>query len=170
MPRGYKFNSPDPTPFPGIKRGQPSGCHPDQPAHAKGLCNTCWSRYYRRRYLEKMKAYARDRRAKNRDQYLCREYDITLEELTSLRASQDNKCKICGAPPPSEGHKRFLCVDHDHTTGKVRGLLCDKCNMGLGCFTDSVEKLLAAAQYLREHGSSPPSEKFIEESFTPTEP
>jgi len=70
----------------------------------------------------------------------------------ALFATQDGKCAICGA---REGHRsRYgrvcrLAVDHDHRTGKVRGLLCNNCNRGLGRFKDSIENLEAAVRYLK---------------------
>jgi hypothetical protein len=57
-------------------------------------------------------------------------------------------CAICGRPASDSAHK-CLDVDHSHITGNIRGLLCHKCNMGLGCFDDSPKILLAAVDYLR---------------------
>lgn len=54
------------------------------------------------------------------------EYGITQGEYRMMYTAQEGKCKICAA------HKRTLCVDHCHTTGKVRGLLCHRCNLMLG--------------------------------------
>lgn len=58
-----------------------------------------------------------------------------------------SSCDICGKPQRAG---KAMCVDHCHTTGKVRGALCDMCNKGLGQFHDSVELLKKAAQYLVE--------------------
>jgi hypothetical protein len=69
-------------------------------------------------------------------------YGLTKEARDKLREQQDHKCGIC-----RQGAK--LVVDHNHENGHVRGLLCDKCNMGLGLFRDSPDILLAAAAYLR---------------------
>lgn len=63
---------------------------------------------------------------------------------------QGGCCAICGEP---EGKDR-LVVDHDHTTGKVRGLLCRTHNVGLGHFGDSTALLQAAINYLREYERS----------------
>jgi hypothetical protein len=76
----------------------------------------------------------------------------TPEQYQKLLEQQDGKCAICGAV---EGHRSRdgracrLSVDHDHQTGIVRGLLCNRCNRGLGRFKDSVRILEAALRYLK---------------------
>jgi hypothetical protein len=83
-----------------------------------------------------------------KDQMLAlrRKYGISMEEYDRILFAQKEKCAICRRRPEKE---RRLAVDHDHATGKVRGLLCGKCNMGLGYFDDTAERLDAAAAYLR---------------------
>lgn len=84
--------------------------------------------------------------------YYKRTYDITLSDWISIYVRQNGKCAICGLraiDSKSKGDK--LCVDHDHTTGKVRGLLCSTCNSGLGMFKDSTKNLKNAIKYLKEH-------------------
>lgn len=66
---------------------------------------------------------------------------LTEEFYRSMMDEQRGLCKICGA-------FEALRVDHCHATGRVRGLLCNSCNLGLGMFKDSTERLLAAAKYL----------------------
>lgn len=75
---------------------------------------------------------------------------ITKEEYDQLYSEQSRKCAICDNPP--SGFKKTLCLDHCHDTLKVRGLLCDNCNSGLGKFKDNVDVLLKAVNYLRNHG------------------
>jgi hypothetical protein len=70
-----------------------------------------------------------------------------LEEYTDLLAKQGGGCAICGATKGNKGTKR-LCVDHDHKTGKVRGLLCGNCNFMLGYSKDKVSNLRRGIQYL----------------------
>lgn len=72
-------------------------------------------------------------------------YGLTEEKYKELFIEQDNKCSICGTP--FEDTKAF--VDHDHKTGKVRGLLCTQCNTLLGMAKDNTEILDAAIQYLK---------------------
>lgn len=76
------------------------------------------------------------------------EYGISIEDYTKLLESQGGRCAICGTTDWGCHEKAF--VDHDHTTGGVRGLLCSNCNAGLGMFRDNVEYLTNAINYLRE--------------------
>lgn len=73
-------------------------------------------------------------------------YGITNEQYQEMLKSQNGTCKICKGPETMKG--RSLAVDHCHTTGQVRGLLCGKCNQGLGSFRDSPELLGSAVQYI----------------------
>lgn len=70
------------------------------------------------------------------------------EIRASLSEHQNYRCAICGCDEDREG--RRFAIDHDHDTGLVRGLLCTRCNVGLGYFSDSVEKLSAAIKYLED--------------------
>ena len=71
---------------------------------------------------------------------------LTIEQYDELLRLQGNGCAICHRPP----FKRRLAVDHNHRTGRIRGLLCYHCNYGIGVFRDSVKKLRAAADYLEK--------------------
>ena len=71
-------------------------------------------------------------------------YGISTSQYESMLSAQGGVCAICGSPP----QKKRLAVDHCHTSGKVRGLLCDKCNRGIGMFMDRPELLDKAAVYL----------------------
>lgn len=73
---------------------------------------------------------------------------ITEVTYTTMLSKQNNKCAICG---DVESSGRRLAIDHDHETGKVRALLCSKCNRGLGFFRDSAYLLKKASEYLNEH-------------------
>lgn len=75
-------------------------------------------------------------------------YGITPEEKLEMYVSQSGKCKICHSPIKKEG--KHTHIDHNHKTGRVRGLLCSNCNTGLGKFKDKVSNLQSAIEYLRE--------------------
>lgn len=119
-------------------------------------------------YNERGKLRRLDPKYKEARKLICRKYDlkkeysITPEEVQALILRQGNKCAICRGDKPT--HRRNWCVDHDHETGKVRGLVCSKCNLGLGHFQDSITILYRAIEYLRLHlkntttASSPISE------------
>lgn len=84
-------------------------------------------------------------------------YGITVEEYWALAEAQGHRCAICGCTKETAMRGRvsqhtdefWLHVDHDHESGKVRGLLCMECNTGLGKFRDDVSVLSAAISYLR---------------------
>ncbi len=78
----------------------------------------------------------------SRDGYYENEYDLSPDQRASMSKKQGGGCAICGS------HSR-LCVDHNHETGKIRGLLCTPCNVMLGRFNDDPEKLERAIQYLK---------------------
>lgn len=91
-----------------------------------------------------------DKGRRTRKTYYYRKYfNISLEELTTLLEKQDYRCAVCGTLEPGGRHKKFS-LDHDHETGKIRGLLCDKCNRGLGYFNDNIEVLKRAIKYLED--------------------
>jgi hypothetical protein len=84
-------------------------------------------------------------RTKNND--LKRLYGITLDEHTQMYEEQNGRCAICG----NEGNGKWkrLCVDHCHSTGKVRKLLCHHCNTALGLVGDNISTLQTMIEYLR---------------------
>lgn len=76
-------------------------------------------------------------------------YNMTIEEYENILKEQNYRCAICDRE--AEGHHAksdFLFVDHCHKNGAIRGLLCHKCNSGLGCFNDDTELLISAIIYL----------------------
>ena len=76
-------------------------------------------------------------------------YGITLDQYDSMLLGQNGKCLVCDGE--LSGQHR-IAVDHDHETGKVRGLLHFRCNQGLGFFMDSPRLLRKAAEYLEKYG------------------
>lgn len=77
-------------------------------------------------------------------------YGIELAGYQRMLEQQDGKCAICGGEGGAGRSEVFkLFVDHCHTTGKIRGLLCMKCNSGLGYFEDDIMKMKSAIQYLQ---------------------
>lgn len=74
-----------------------------------------------------------------------RKFGITKSEFEQLLAKQNNCCAICGN---TEINGKLLSIDHNHVTGKVRGLLCSGCNVGLGMFKENMHFLSKAVKYL----------------------
>lgn len=73
--------------------------------------------------------------------------DVSADDYFRLLAEQGGRCAICGHLPRDTD--RRLCIDHDHGTLAVRGLLCDSCNRAIGMMRDDPQRLLAAARYLQ---------------------
>ena len=73
-------------------------------------------------------------------------YGLSLDDYDKMYTAQEGVCAIC-----SQAGKRSLCVDHCHTTGKVRALLCDSCNRGIGMLKEDTSVLQAAIAYLNRH-------------------
>lgn len=82
------------------------------------------------------------------DKALRAKYGIGLDEYERLLAEQHGRCAICDREPV-EGERAFA-VDHDHDTGRVRGILCGPCNRGIGYLQEEPKLLRAAAAYLEE--------------------
>ena len=82
-----------------------------------------------------------------------RRYGVTPERHDQMLAQQQGLCAICGNPPDPNGVRAAsrLHIDHDHVTDKVRALLCNNCNNGIGRFRDDPALLRAAAEYIERH-------------------
>ncbi len=98
------------------------------------------------RYAEALAKYrgSESKRISNRRSHLKRKYGISLEEYDAMLASQGGGCGICGKEPSA---RISLHVDHDHRTGRIRGLLCFVCNSSLGDLDDP-DLLRAALRYI----------------------
>jgi len=99
-------------------------------------------------WREENPTLAQETRLKNKLKY---RYNISYERYLELSEATKNACYICGDKETainSKGERRMLSVDHDHKTGEVRGLLCHRCNAGLGYFRDNQELLKVAVEYL----------------------
>lgn len=100
----------------------------------------------KKRDRELVKKFLAENRHKIKE-YNLKKYGLTLESHAAMLAAQNHVCAIC-----SKACKNYptLVVDHDHSSNKVRGLLCNKCNRGLGMFEDNAESLQRAIEYLRK--------------------
>jgi len=94
------------------------------------------------------------RKQSRREKELLNKYGLSFEDYTRLVIEQEGVCAICKCPEKQLGKGgaiRPLNVDHCHTTGKVRGLLCAGCNLALGNLNDNIDSLLSAVSYLRKY-------------------
>lgn len=113
-------------------------------------------REYKRKYHAANKAklnkrckdWYRSNKTKVLDYRLRKTYGISLEQRDALFASQDNACAVCRSKEP--GSKRGWHVDHCHTSGEVRGILCCGCNVLLGHARDNPDILAAGIRYLAD--------------------
>lgn len=110
------------------------------PRWLRGQCRDCESKYSR-------KAYDPERGKINNRRGSLKRRNASHEWYESKFREQREVCAICANLPP----RRKLAIDHDHLTGEKRGLLCDRCNIGLGYFKDSPKMLETAAAYLRQY-------------------
>ena len=103
--------------------------------------------------MKKMRALARyyekGEGKKQRQYYIRHKYGLEWDRYIEMVDEQSNRCAICGRH--REEFKKELVVDHDHETGKVRGLLCYACNNGIGNLQDDPDVVRRAVEYLERH-------------------
>ena len=112
----------------------------------RGPCKVCdinKSKAYRETFPEKAKNQVRSSKLKIK-------YGINLPEFEKMKSSQNNKCAICFT---EFTNPKYTCVDHCHSTGKVRAILCGNCNTMLGHAKDSTSILKRAILYLDKHAN-----------------
>lgn len=78
-------------------------------------------------------------------------YKLSSLDYENLMYSQDNRCAICGEYWKPDKQSRRLSIDHNHETGKIRGLLCRNCNTGIGMLKDNIQTIQNALDYLKKH-------------------
>jgi len=107
-------------------------------------CKQCKEAETKKRRLLKPHLF----KQKRKKAMLKEKFNMTVDQWDKLYENQAGKCDICGTHQSEL--RRALAVDHDHVTNKVRGLLCDSCNNGLGRFKDSSDICLKASEYLNK--------------------
>lgn len=143
-------------------------CHPERQHKAKGLCSRCYNKEYKKLNPEATSAYHQGYRSerrellqsteqarrdadpsKHRSYFYKRQYGMTLDDVRQMLEDQGFACAIC----QRELNEDTKHVDHCHKTGYVRGLLCARCNLGLGKLGDNIEGLKKALAYLEKKPS-----------------
>lgn len=137
----WRSRNPDKVKLSNIKtKSKIPSCHPERKHKAKGLCQHCYRRHQiatnpivRQKYKDREKKRSQKRskdpqyKLKSRNRMLKRQYNIDIIQYNELFSLQNGKCAICVQGRFTNKNKHFH-VDHDHQTGKIRGLLCYKCN------------------------------------------
>lgn len=113
-------------------------------------CKECWRSYHKRWKEVNRKQHldiSKKCWAKNKDNYNLDRKLGGRSLFEELLQNQNGVCAVCSNPEMS-GRYKTLSVDHDHITGKIRGLLCSSCNRGIGLLKDNIEVLKSAISYL----------------------
>lgn len=105
----------------------------------EGSCKSCWNESSAKWYAEHP--------GYGRQQKLRMKYGMTVREFDASLSAQKGLCACCGTDDPGGPHGSFI-VDHDHETGDVRGILCNRCNSAIGWLGDSAEGVAKALAYL----------------------
>lgn len=109
----------------------------DRPSGSKSYCKDCRKSNHKSFYGKNQNRF--------RDAHYKQKYGITLEDYERMYMFQEGKCAIC------KKHESRLCVDHNHKSKKVRGLLCPLCNKGVGLFYENKKILVSAIEYLESY-------------------
>ncbi len=110
----------------------------------KSWCRPCAYEYERIRWANKTQK-------QQRSKWLWTKYKITYDEYEKLYNDQNGKCKICTddiSLMSKDNSKNIACVDHDHSTGQIRGLLCNHCNRALGLMKENIQYIQNMIKYL----------------------
>jgi len=111
-----------------------------------------YAKEYYKQNKEKIKEYYANRKEQTAAYYRDKRYKLSTEDYYGMLEKQENKCKLCFMEFNTDDTKvTSPCVDHCHTTDKIRGLLCRRCNMGLGYFKDNTVTVTRAINYLQEN-------------------
>jgi hypothetical protein len=114
-------------------------------------CKQCRSQQHRARLVARFDTKERQKyHGLTKLKTICRDLHIPLETVFDTLKKQQGRCFICHDPIEFfvSDIKRRACLDHDHKTNQFRGVLCNWCNAGLGCFDDNVERLARSQTYL----------------------
>ena len=120
-------------------------------------CKNCVktkTKKWREENKERIKKYRLEYFSKNQERIkgwsLKEHFGINVEDYKKLLKFQSGRCKICGSTSFGRKQIKYFCVDHDHETGKIRGLLCHHCNTALGSMKDNIENLKNMIAYLEQ--------------------
>ena len=111
----------------------------------KSRCKECINKKNLHNYYNETTEQRLRRIKNNAATHLKRKFGLTSEEFSAMMLKQNNKCKIC------ECEMKLPQVDHNHTTGKIRGLLCKPCNMAIGLLKEDTKVFYNAISYINDY-------------------
>lgn len=106
-----------------------------------------WDAAHKEKIRQYSKTYNEKTKESRRIKSLQKRYGLSIEQYNLLLVAQNNGCAICG----STNNNRPLFVDHNHTTGELRALLCSTCNSALGMLNENVELILKMVDYINKY-------------------
>lgn len=126
-------------------------------SECRGYCKPCYDRERRKDPAIIAKRIQRQKEQVEKDPSFHRKnnikrYGIDCDTYEAILIMQDGLCAICGLPPSGKNQQSILHIDHCHTTGEIRGLLCHGCNTGIGGLKHNITILGNAKSYLNLHG------------------
>lgn len=116
----------------------------------KSICKVCSNNSQKALAKQRREAEPEKYKLKRWEKHVARAYSMTLEQVEELLESQNRQCAICSRVGNPTSKKNQLFIDHCHSTGKVRGMLCYSCNTLLGFSFDKIEILTSAIDYLKK--------------------
>lgn len=115
-------------------------------------CRDCHNAYSREKSKEKPRVRTKEQQRKRCLQRILATHKLSEREYFALIEKQKRRCALCLSSFKDSEERFMMVVDHNHATGKVRGILCYKCNNGLGQFNDDVFLLRNAIEYIKRDG------------------
>ena len=122
-------------------------CEDEFNGHGKYCSDECYKEM--NSFRAAARYYKKGPSIKQRQYFIKHKYGLEWDRYIEMLDDQGNRCAICGRH--REEFNKELVVDHDHETGKVRGLLCYGCNNGIGTLQDDPDVLRKAIEYLEKH-------------------
>lgn len=134
--------------------------HKNKPDGLASWCKECangnsrrWAKSNKERRARVGQTYYEQNKDKVKAKRIEREYGLSPDEHKRMKKEQNNLCKLCGKPETgingTSGEVQELCVDHCHETGKVRGLLCRRCNHLIACLGDTEQSIEKVLEYMK---------------------
>ena len=110
---------------------------------------------YKARSKAWKKANPEKKQFSNRKNFIKRTYGLSWEEYELMYNKHEGRCAVCKIflqlAPKQDDRDQSACIDHNHSTGEIRGLLCRRCNIAIGFFDENTDRMLNAAAYIKSY-------------------